>query len=120
MKTVSVRRASTVATKAASEEVLSWDRFFKLRQERRLWNLGFSVITAGLSFVSAGNYLATQDLDAWAAQMTGMDPMIVLGLATFAAGGAGWLAGPMLGTPVFRIRSGATIARELGLVRIYT
>lgn len=38
-------------------------------------------------------------------QVPQIDPMIALGLMTFAAGGAGWLAGPVVGTGVFNFRN---------------
>ena len=38
-----------------------------------------------------------QNLDSLGTQVMGMDPFVVLGLATVACGAMGWLAGPFLG-----------------------
>lgn len=45
-------------------------------------------------------------MDFIASQVPQIDPMIALGLLTFAAGGAGWLAGPIVGTGVFKMMNG--------------
>jgi import inner membrane translocase subunit TIM23 len=44
--------------------------------------------------------LTRTDMDALVGQIP-LDPFITLGLITFACGGAGWLAGPVVGTTVF-------------------
>ena len=43
-------------------------------------------------------------MDAIAAQLP-LDPFISMGLITFAAGGAGWLVGPIIGAGVFNWRN---------------
>jgi import inner membrane translocase subunit TIM23 len=45
--------------------------------------------------------LSAQDLDTLGAQVMGLDPFIVLGLATAACGALGWLIGPILGNTVW-------------------
>jgi len=45
-------------------------------------------------------------MDFIASQVPQIDPMIALGLLTFAAGGAGWLVGPIVGTGVFKTMNG--------------
>ena len=42
--------------------------------------------------------LAAQDLDSWGAQISGLDPIIVLGISTFAVAAGGWLCGPSFGS----------------------
>lgn len=44
------------------------------------------------------------DMDAIASQLP-LDPFISMGLITFAAGGVGWLVGPIVGTGVFNWRN---------------
>lgn len=41
--------------------------------------------------------LAEQDFDTWGAQISGLDPIIVLGISTFAIAAGGWLMGPTVG-----------------------
>ncbi|CAG8907462.1 unnamed protein product [Penicillium salamii] len=47
--------------------------------------------TAGVQIISG------QDLEALGGAVMGLDPFVVLGLATAACGAAGWLAGPVIG-----------------------
>lgn len=48
-------------------------------------------------------YLSNTDIEKLGAQVFGMDPFIVLGIATFAFAGAGWLMGPFVGGAVFNL-----------------
>lgn len=45
--------------------------------------------------------LSTQDLESLGAQVMGLDPFVVLGLATAACGAVGWLAGPFFGNAIW-------------------
>jgi import inner membrane translocase subunit TIM23 len=45
--------------------------------------------------------LSAQDLDTLGAQVMGLDPFVVLGIATAACGALGWLIGPILGNTVW-------------------
>jgi mitochondrial import inner membrane translocase subunit TIM23 len=45
--------------------------------------------------------LSTQDLEALGSQVMGLDPFVVLGLATAVCGAAGWLVGPFLGNAIW-------------------
>ena len=47
--------------------------------------------------------LSRQDIDTIGGQLFGMDPFVVLGLATAGCGALGWLAGPFLGNAVFNL-----------------
>ena len=91
---------------STSEEVLTWDRFFDLRRKRRYLNLGSSVITASTAIGIFGPLIAQQDIDGWAAQISGIDPIIVLGITTFATAAGGWLCGPSFGTAMFKVWAG--------------
>lgn len=87
-------------------DVLTWDRFFDLRRRRRYINLVASIITAGGAVGIAGPLIAQQDIDSWGAQISGLDPVIVLGIATIAVAGGGWLCGPTLGGTLFGLWAG--------------
>lgn len=45
--------------------------------------------------------MAQQDVDSWGAQISGLDPVMVLGLSTIAVAAAGWLCGPSFGSMGF-------------------
>jgi import inner membrane translocase subunit TIM23 len=45
--------------------------------------------------------LSSQDLESLGAQVMGLDPFVVLGLATAACGAVGWLAGPVVGEGIW-------------------
>lgn len=90
----------------APEDVLTWDRFFDLRKKRRYLNLGSSIVTAAGAIGIFGPVLAQQDLDSWAAQVSGLDPLIVLGLTSFAVAAGGWLCGPSVGNLGFKAWAG--------------
>jgi import inner membrane translocase subunit TIM23 len=106
---VSVRHASTTPESSAtttSEDVLTWDRFFDLRRKRRYLNLASSLLTAGATVGVAGPIIAAQDIDGWAAQVSGLDPIIVLGATTFAVAAGGWMLGPSFGGGLFKVWAG--------------
>lgn len=45
--------------------------------------------------------LSNQDLEHMGAQVMGLDPFVVLGMATAACGAVGWLIGPFVGNAVW-------------------
>jgi import inner membrane translocase subunit TIM23 len=93
-------RAQSTATGTvdSNEEVkLDWDSFFKLRASRRRYSLASSVASAAVSTTAGVQILSSQDLEALGAQVMGLDPFVVLGLATAGCGAIGWLLGPMVG-----------------------
>jgi mitochondrial import inner membrane translocase subunit TIM23 len=100
---------------------LTWDRFFDLRRKRRYLNLGSSFITAAGTIGVLGPVIAQQDIDGWAAQISGLDPIIVLGITTFAVATGGWLCGPSFGTAIFKIWAGRkgwnSAIAEVGVIR---
>lgn len=108
---LAVRHASTSTTSTPNQapspdDILTWDRFFDLRRKRRYINLGASVITAAGAIGVFAPVIAQQDLDGWAAQVSGLDPIIVLGLTTFAVAAGGWLCGPSVGNLGFKTWAG--------------
>lgn len=84
-----------------SEVPLDWNTFFKLRASRRRYSLISSVLASITSTAAGVQILSAQDLDALGAQVMGLDPFIVLGLATAGFGAMGWLIGPILGNTVW-------------------
>ncbi|KXL50423.1 MAG: hypothetical protein FE78DRAFT_120031, partial [Acidomyces sp. 'richmondensis'] len=80
---------------------LTWDKFFDLRRKRRHINLAASIVTAAGAVFVMVPIIAQQDVDSWGAQISGLDPMIVLGISTFAVAAGGWLCGPSFGSAAF-------------------
>ncbi|CAI7604693.1 unnamed protein product [Penicillium pancosmium] len=90
------------STSAAKENVkLDWDSFFKLRASRRRYSLASSIATSLASTTAGVQVLSGQDLESLGAQVMGLDPFVVLGMATAACGAVGWLAGPMVGNGIW-------------------
>lgn len=94
-----MRMQSTSATKEAVK--LDWDSFFKLRASRRRYSLASSVATSLVSTTAGVQVLSGMDLESLGAQVMGLDPFVVLGMATAACGAVGWLAGPMVGNGIW-------------------
>lgn len=109
-KPQTIRNASTASKPAApatpAPEILTWNRFFDLRRKRRFINLGASVVTAVITVGVAAPIIANQDIDTWGAQISGMDPFVVLGVTTFTVAIAGWMCGPTFGTAGFKLWAG--------------
>ncbi|RMY45867.1 hypothetical protein D0865_09648 [Hortaea werneckii] len=84
-------------------DILTWNRFFDLRKKRRFINLGASVITGAAALFTFGPVVAAQDLDSWGAQISGLDPFIVLGMSGIIIAGGGWLCGPSVGSGMFSL-----------------
>ncbi|PLN75249.1 Pam17-domain-containing protein [Aspergillus taichungensis] len=97
-------RANSTTSDPVAREIskqLDWNSFFKLRASRRRYSLASSVATSLASTVVGVQFLSTQDLESLGAQVMGLDPFIVLGMATAACGAAGWLVGPFVGNGVW-------------------
>jgi import inner membrane translocase subunit TIM23 len=107
-----IRNASTAsqpsksAPATSAPEILTWNRFFDLRRKRRFINLGASIVTAVITVGVAAPIIANQDIDTWGAQISGMDPFVVLGVTTFTVAIAGWMCGPTFGTAGFKLWAG--------------
>lgn len=91
------RRAQSTSAASKDEAKLDWNSFFKLRASRRRYSLASSIVTSLVSTAVGVQFLSTQDLESIGAQVMGLDPFVVLGLATAACGAVGWLAGPIVG-----------------------
>lgn len=96
-------RSNSIASNPPSNEAapLDWNSFFRLRASRRRYSLGSSILASAATMTFGVQYLATQDLESLGTQVMGLDPFIVLGLATASCGAAGWLLGPFVGNAVW-------------------
>lgn len=110
---IHIRKASTsasttpstnaAATQKAQAATLTWDEFLKLRRTRRYVNLVASIFAGIGSIAIATPLIAEYEIENIGAQMTGLDPMFVIGGSLMAVGGVGWLMGPFLGTAFFKV-----------------
>ncbi|KAL0938580.1 uncharacterized protein CTRU02_205190 [Colletotrichum truncatum] len=98
--TAAASQKSAAPAAAQQGDKLDWNSFFALRKSRRRWQLGFSVVSFGASFVGGATVLATGIADPLVTQIP-LDPFITMGLMTMSFGALGWLAGPSLGSLVF-------------------
>lgn len=94
-------RANSTSAPANNEVKLDWDSFFKLRASRRRYSLVSSVASSAISTSVGVQVLSGQDLEHLGATVMGLDPFVVLGLATAACGAIGWLLGPALGNGIW-------------------
>ena len=105
--------SSTASSSPISNPPLTWNEFLRLRKVRHRFNIVASVSTATLTTLAGVIILSQQDVEALSGQVFGLDPFVVLGLATVGCTAAGWLIGPVLGGTVFGFwyrRFGAQIA----------
>ncbi|EEQ86802.1 hypothetical protein RJZ56_005601 [Blastomyces dermatitidis] len=80
---------------------LDWNSFFRLRASRRKYSLVSSIIASVFSTAGGVQVLAANNMDTIGAQALGLDPFIVLGLATASCAALGWLLGPILGNSLW-------------------
>ena len=92
--------ASGVA--AGKTPALDWNTFFKLRLQRRRFQLFFSV-TTGFVGAFGGAVVLTSGLAEPLLTQIPLDPFITLGLMVVACGGMGWLLGPIVGSQIFYV-----------------
>jgi len=101
------RHASTTAAPAeAPKELLTWDRFFDLRKKKRYINVGASITTMVITFVATTPLLTEYEVDAYLAQIAGLDQFIVLGMAAAAVAVGGYMCGPTFGNAGFKVWAG--------------
>ncbi|KAJ5115345.1 Mitochondrial import protein Pam17 [Penicillium alfredii] len=98
---IGLRTNSTAASKKTNDVKLDWNSFFKLRASRRRYSLASSIASSLVTTTVGVQVLSSQDLESLGAQVMGLDPFVVLGLATAACGAIGWLAGPFVGNGVW-------------------
>lgn len=102
LRNASIRTNSTESnTPRNGDAPLDWNSFFKLRASRRRYSLGSSIATSLVTTTLGVQWLSTQDLDSLGVQVMGLDPIVVLGIATATCGAVGWLLGPFVGNAVW-------------------
>lgn len=106
---------STTSTQAQTPQ-LTWDEFLKLRRTRRFINLGSSALSGAASIAVAVPAFAEFEIENIGAQMTGLDPMFIIGGSLMGVGAVGWLLGPFLGTAFFNVWKGS-VRKEFARVR---
>lgn len=101
MATVSEAQTATASTPPPSGSTpLDWNTFFKLRTRRRRIQVVFSVASGFLGFFAGMGVLTTGVAEPLVSQVP-LDPIVTMGLMTFACGGVGWLVGPSIGSQLF-------------------
>lgn len=90
-------RLQSTSSPARDEVKLDWNSFFKLRASRRRYSLASSIASSLVTTTVGVQILSSQDLESLGSQVMGLDPFVVLGLATAACGALGWLVGPIVG-----------------------
>lgn len=96
--------ANPTGTTAPASVPLDWNTFFQLRKTRRYFQLGSSVTSSAASFLAGAQVMTQVNMDTVLSWIPA-DPFIAMGLITFLCGGAGWLAGPVVGTAMFNIKN---------------
>jgi len=103
---VSPTSSLSSASTNASVQPLTWNRFLQLRRTRRRISLAASITFALGAFAGGAIYIGnTPDIEAKVGPLIGLDPLITMGIMTFACGAAGWLVGPFIGAAVFGMRT---------------
>ena len=89
------RHASTeTMSPTIPQETLTWDRFFELRKKKRYLQLVTQIFTGAASFLIAAPLITEYEVDAYLAQLTGLDPVIMLGMTAVAVAVGGGMCGP--------------------------
>ena len=91
---------ATTSFPPAPSITITWNDYLALRKTRRRYNLTASILTS-LGTTSAGVTVLSQQNFEHLGGLFGLDPFIVLGLATAGSGAVGWLLGPFVGNAVF-------------------
>ncbi|EEH35031.2 hypothetical protein PAAG_06078 [Paracoccidioides lutzii Pb01] len=92
---------STPGYTSSESMPLDWNSFFRLRASRRKYSLISSIIASVCSTAGGVQVLVANNIDTTGAQALGLDPFIVLGLATASCAALGWLLGPVLGNSLW-------------------
>lgn len=107
--TTAFRYNSSSASSAASSSSLTWDQFLKQRIRRRRFNVGASVVTGFIGIIVGWGAVANVQIDP-TQTIFGLDPLQALPIGLFLCGGLGSLAGPSLGSFIFRASLGKQFA----------
>lgn len=84
--------------------VLNWNSFFSLRTSRRRYSLASSIVSSIVVTGAAFVFLSTQpEMADEVTKLIPMDPVVSMGILTFAATFMGWLIGPIFGNTVWKL-----------------
>ncbi|KAJ1827996.1 TIM23 complex component [Coemansia sp. RSA 2708] len=83
---------------------LNWDEFFRLRQQRRLWERLGALPCAMLGLCGGAAVFATLPVDPQQTFM-GLDPLLLFGGCSLFSGALGFVIGPSVGRRWYRIIS---------------
>ncbi|KAI8576273.1 hypothetical protein K450DRAFT_274841 [Umbelopsis ramanniana AG] len=94
--------------KQAPQAIQNWDDYFKLRAKRRNYERICCIPSSITALGAAGTYFTQLEIDPLHT-VFGMEALPVYGMATVLAGFGGFLAGPFIGSGVFKLMNrGAT------------
>lgn len=113
IKSAADPRIISLPATPSSTTTLPWNQYLQLRKTRRYYNLAASACTSFATTAAGVSVLSQQDLEALGGTVPGLDPFLLLGLATAGSGAIGWLLGPFVGNAVFGLshrKLGAQIA----------
>lgn len=80
---------------------MSWQEYLGLKKQNRRINTVMSAFTAAGGAFATFNFMLDHEIDP-EKTIFGVDPVIFVAFAVFAGGLGGYLAGPVIGNPVFR------------------
>jgi import inner membrane translocase subunit TIM23 len=104
--------SSATPPKQSSEPPLEWNRFFRLRNIRRRYQVVFSIVGA-VAGTAAGFVLIVTGVSESLVSVVPLDPMVSMGLIALSCGGLGWLGGPALGTVLFNVLHRGGFSRQM-------
>ncbi|GAA5931619.1 Pam17p [Sporobolomyces koalae] len=97
--------SSSASTLSAQEVQLAkqidWPTYLSLRKSQRVYGLVASVPTTLIGFFGGASYFATIESDP-TELILGLQPVYIYGIATIGCIGLGWLAGPILGSTIWK------------------
>ncbi|TFK36355.1 mitochondrial import protein Pam17 [Crucibulum laeve] len=98
-------RANSTAAETITEaqlQHLTWPQYLAIRRSKRTWQTAVTIPCALIGFGAGAAYFATMETDPLK-PIFGVDPFFFYGFCTVGCLGAGWLAGPTLGTALWRM-----------------
>ncbi|GAA5853876.1 hypothetical protein JCM3766R1_006056 [Sporobolomyces carnicolor] len=99
--------SSTPVSPLSASEVhfakqVDWPTYLSLRKSQRIYGLVASVPTTLIGFFGGASYFATIESDP-TELILGLQPVYIYGIATIGCIGLGWLAGPILGSSIWKM-----------------
>ncbi|GAA6034236.1 hypothetical protein JCM8097_003800 [Rhodosporidiobolus ruineniae] len=97
--------AAQAVAEALEARKIDWPTYLSLRKSQRLYGLVASIPTTLIGFSAGATYFATIESDP-TDLIFGIEPVYAYGIATVGCVGLGWLAGPTVGSAVWRLTHG--------------